>query len=57
MATSPAGGHGPPACEVALAKISGPLLRKQTLGIFLFDVVGWRFMTKHTFAHRFLITL
>ena len=56
-ATSPAWGHGPPAGEVALAKLSGPLLRKQTCGIFLFYLVGWGFMTKNTFAHRFLSTL
>ena len=34
LATSPAGGHAPPAGEVALAKLFGPLLRKQTLSIF-----------------------
>ena len=57
LATSPAGGHGPLAREVALAKLSGPLLRKQTRSIFLFDMVGWRFITKKSFAHRFLSTL
>ena len=57
LATTPAGGACPPCRLGGPGKALWVIVEETNMRYFLFDMVGWRFMTKNPFKHHFLSTL